>query len=277
MDSRPYSQREFLEGPQCIGILPILHKSRKIKNPPKLRNSETPAQKLRNSSSETQKVRGSEFPSRTTSGSFGVDTKSPKHYVYSGRTHLGSFCAGFFSDKIGQLRNSASKTQKHKLRNWFSEFPSRTFRVSEVEGFPCREGPCRFQYIGATQGIPGKALRAFPGPFPELLPESPSRTGAMTYFLCADLFSRVLFSFLPPLLATPLPLIFSALFRPFFPSKRALFCRANGTAHSLERGGYRMDLCTKFGKEIPSRNLREKRSVWAIAKGDSAKGHASAF
>ena len=119
--------------------------------PPKLRNSETPTRKLRKSEFLSFEA---EFPSRTISGSFGVGTKSPKHYVYSGRTHFGSFRAGFFSDKIGQLRNSASKTQKHKLRNWFSEFPGRTFRVSEVEGFPCREGPCRFQYIGATQHMP---------------------------------------------------------------------------------------------------------------------------
>ena len=63
-----------------------------------------------------------------------------------------------------------------------------------------------------------------------------------------DLFPRVLFSFLPPWLATPLS-----------PSKRALFCRAKGTAQSLERGSLRMDLSTKFGKEIPSRNLREKK------------------
>ena len=30
----------------------------------------------------------------------------------------------------------------------------------------------------------------------------------------------------------------------------------------MERGSVRMDLSTKFGKEIPSRNLREKRSVF---------------
>ena len=44
--------------PQCIGILPILHKSRKIKTPPQ-------TQKLRNSNSETQKLqlRNSENPS----------------------------------------------------------------------------------------------------------------------------------------------------------------------------------------------------------------------
>ena len=29
-----------------------------------------------------------------------------------------------------------------------------------------------------------------------------------------------------------------------------------------ERGIFRMDLSTEFGKEIPSRNLREKRSVY---------------
>ena len=77
----------------------------------------------------------------------------------------------------------------------------------------------------------------------------------------SDQFSRVLFSFLPPLLATPLPLIFSALFRPVLPSKSALFCRAKGTPQSLERGGFRMDLSTRFGKEILSRNLRKKRSA----------------
>ena len=31
-------------------------------------------------------------------------------------------------------------------------------------------------------------------------------------------------------------------------------------AQILERGSFRIDLSTKFGKEIPSRNLREKRS-----------------
>ena len=45
------------------------------------------------------------------------------------------------------------------------------------------------------------------------------------------------------------------------PSKNALFCRAKGTVQSLERGSFRMPLSTKFGKEIPSRNLREKKSV----------------
>ena len=36
----------------------------------------------------------------------------------------------------------------------------------------------------------------------------------------SDLFSRVLFSFLPPLLATPLPPLFSAHFRPFLPLEK---------------------------------------------------------
>ena len=53
---------------------------------------------------------------------------------------------------------------------------------------------------------------------------------------------------------------FSAPFRPFIRFNQcALFCRARGTAQSLERGSFRMDLSTKFGKESPSRNLREKR------------------
>ena len=74
-----------------------------------------------------------------------------------------------------------------------------------------------------------------------------------------DLFSRVLVSFLP---WPPLFLPFSRhLFALFSPSICALFCRARGTTQSLERGSSGMDLSRKFGKEIPSRNLCEKRSV----------------
>ena len=57
-------------------------------------------------------------------------------------------------------------------------------------------------------------------------------------------------------------------FRPFLPSKSALFCRAKGTAQSLERGSLRMDFSTKFGKEIPSRNLHKKK----VRKGIEAGG-----
>ena len=71
-------------------------------------------------------------------------------------------------------------------------------------------------------------------------------------------------SFFPfcPLCWPPLFLPFSRhIFALFSPSKTALFCRAKGTAQSLERGSSGMDLSTKFGKEIPSQNLRKKRSV----------------
>ena len=70
-------------------------------------------------------------------------------------------------------------------------------------------------------------------------------------------------SFFPfcPLCWPPLFLPFSRhIFAIFSPSKSALFCRAKDTAQSLEKGSSRMDLARKFGKEIPSRNLREKRS-----------------
>ena len=70
-------------------------------------------------------------------------------------------------------------------------------------------------------------------------------------------------SFFPfcPLCWPPLFLPFSRhLFALFSPSKSALFCREKGTEQSLERGSSGMHLSTKFGKEIPSRNLREKRS-----------------
>ena len=56
------------------------------------------------------------------------------------------------------------------------------------------------------------------------------------------------------------------VFAIFCSSKSALFCRAKGTAQSLERGSSWMDLSSKFGKEIPSRNLREKRSECAGSK-----------
>ena len=52
---------------------------------------------------------------------------------------------------------------------------------------------------------------------------------------------------------------FSPLFSP--PPQNALFCRARGTAQSLQRGNFRTELSAKFGMEIPSRNLRENRSV----------------
>ena len=71
-------------------------------------------------------------------------------------------------------------------------------------------------------------------------------------------------SFFPfcPLCWSPLFLPFLSTFLPCFSSlESALFCRANCTAQSLEGGRFRMDLSTKFGKEIPSRNLREKGSV----------------
>ena len=72
-------------------------------------------------------------------------------------------------------------------------------------------------------------------------------------------------SFFPfcPLCWPPIFLPFSRhIFALFSNSKSSLFCRAKGTAQSLERGASGMDLSTKFGKEIPSRNLRKKRSAY---------------
>ena len=62
----------------------------------------------------------------------------------------------------------------------------------------------------------------------------------------SDLFLRALFSFLPPLLATPLPPLFWAPFRPVLPSKSALLCRAKSTGQILERGSFRMNLFLKL-------------------------------
>ena len=60
-------------------------------------------------------------------------------------------------------------------------------------------------------------------------------------------------------MATPLPPLLLALFALFSTSKSALFRRAKGIAHGLWRGSFRMDLSAKFGKEIPSRTLRQQK------------------
>ena len=147
-----------LGGPQCIGILPILHKSRKIKNPPKLRNSETPAQKLRNSNSETQKVRVSEFQSfRVSEAEFpsfrGRVSESQSFRVGQFRavlalaqkvqnttfTVVGRILGVFVPDFFGQnratqklrLKNSETQTQKLVFRVSESDFPSFRVRLSE--------------------------------------------------------------------------------------------------------------------------------------------------
>ena len=76
-------------------------------------------------------------------------------------------------------------------------------------------------------------------------------------------------SFFPfcPLYWPPLLLSFSRhFFALFSPTESAPFCRAKGTPQSLGRGGFRTDLSADFGKEIPSRNLRKKRSVTPIPK-----------
>ena len=67
-------------------------------------------------------------------------------------------------------------------------------------------------------------------------------------------------SFFPfwPLAGHPSSSPFLGTFSPFSPSRKV--CRARGTAKSLERANFRMDLSTKFGKEISSRSLRESRS-----------------
>ena len=76
------------------------------------------------------------------------------------------------------------------------------------------------------------------------------KLGLLPGFWITDLFSRILLSFLSSLLAARLPRFVSA----------PLFCRAKGTVQSLEKGSFRMELSAKLGKEIPSRNLREKWS-----------------
>ena len=82
---------------------------------------------------------------------------------------------------------------------------------------------------------------------------TPRNKGPILTCFCASFFPFC------PLSWPPLFLPFSRhIFALFSPSQSALFCREKCTAQSLERGSSGMDLSTKFGKEIPSRNLREK-------------------
>ena len=76
--------------------------------------------KLRNSETPTQKLRKSEFLS------------------FRGRVSE--------SSNFGQFWRWRKKSKTLRLQ-WSD------VRVSDVEGFPCREGPCRFQYIGTTQAF----------------------------------------------------------------------------------------------------------------------------
>ena len=95
--------------------------------------------------------------------------------------------------------------------------------------------------------------------------------GNLTFF-CASFFPFC------PVCRPPLFLPFS---RPLFaflsPLKSALFCRGQGTAQSLERDNSGMHHSAKFGKEFPSRNLREKRSVMFTLLGDGLGGRIGNF
>ena len=130
--------------------------------------------------------------------------------------------------------------------------PRRQKHVLSQSTTPFRVHPTKLRMIACTarRALSGRMSRKIEVPF-ELLG---------FHFTISDLFSRVLFPFCP-FCWPPLFLPFSRhIFALFFPSKSVLFCRAKGTVQSLERGSSGMHLSTKFGKEIPSRNLREKRS-----------------
>ena len=128
-----------------------------------------PAQRIRpamlnlSANSETQKVRVSEFPRQSFRvGQFRAVLALAQKVQNTTFTVVGRIWGVFVPDLFG-TKSGNSETPPQKLRNTnseigfpgfrvgLSEFPSQTFRVSEVEVFPCREGPCRFQYIGATQ------------------------------------------------------------------------------------------------------------------------------
>ena len=87
----------------------------------------------------------------------------------------------------------------------------------------------------------------------------------------SDLFSRVLFSFFPPLVATPLPPLFSGPFSPFSPPRNVIrsveqraqlraWRRAVSGRTSPEGSGRKFlpDICVKKGQESRSIRLRDR-------------------
>ena len=127
---------------------------------------------------------------------------------------------------------------------------------------------CVWLFVGFLRS-PALAKLLSTLPFSGLSRNLPTTTGVkiITYLRRIQDLTCFHASFFPvcPLFWSPLFLPFSRhTFALFSPSKSALFCRVKGTAQSLERGTSGMDLSTKFGKEIPSRNLRKKRSETAL-------------
>ena len=75
-----------------------------------------------------------------------------------------------------------------------------------------------------------------------------------------DLLSRILFSFWPPLLATPLPPLLSAPFRQFPPPRKVLCSVERGAQRTAWRGAVSgWTSPQSSGRKFPSRNLPYKR------------------
>ena len=128
---------------------------------------------------------------------FGPESQVPKTLHFKGT--LASY----------EAKNAGEKSQKDK---WFH---FRACMGGYLEAFNrCLERMVRCPLRGILRGT--------------------LREGSRGNFWDPDLFSRVLPSCLPPLLATPLPPFSRHLSALFSPSKSALFCRAKGIAQSLE-------------------------------------------
>ena len=85
-------------------------------------------------------------------------------------------------------------------------------------------------------------------------------------------FTRPFFLF-PSLPANPFSPLFLGTFSPLSPPWKVLCSVEERAQRRAWRGGsFRMDLSPKFGKEIPSRNLRGKRSEHYYRRQGSRKG-----
>ena len=123
--------------------------------------------------------------------------------------------------------------------------------------FPCRWSLFSLHSHPGGRRLPGFVARSLTFQNDSLILRN--EVGSRLHYLTC--FHACFFPFCPLCQPPLFPPFSRHLFAPFSPLKSALLCRAKGTVQSLERVSFRMDLCPKFGKEIPSRNPREKRSV----------------
>ena len=161
-----------------------------------------------------------------------------------------------------------------KFPGHFSHFPGHFSPIFQVRpksifrpfsSFPFRAGGPKWIYTRST-GFQGKPASDFsPVEKRHALLRSVLRRVVETAFqkvARTDLFSRVLFSFLPSLLATPLPPFLWAFFRPWSPPRKVLCSVEQRAQHTAWRGAV-------SGWTSPERSGRKFLPEICVKKGQS--------